>query len=63
VTASRCALLASSACTLDAAQKARVVFELMAEPVILGSEADQHSGRFSIAGNDDLLTLGFVRKP
>jgi|SRR5690349_3439769 len=49
--------------TLDAAQKARVVFGLVIEPVVLRRDADQHSGRFSIAGNDDLLTLGFVQKP
>jgi len=43
----------------DAAQEARVVFELMVEPVILGREADQQSGRFSVAGDDDLLAFGF----
>ena len=49
--------------TLDAAQKPRVIFELIVEPVILGREPDQQSGRFSLAGNDDLLTLGFAQKP
>ncbi len=44
----------------DAAQEARVVFELMVEPVILGREADQQSGRFSVAGDHDLLPFGFA---
>jgi hypothetical protein len=47
---------------LDAAQEARIVFDLIVAPVILGREADQQSGRFSIAGNDDLLVLGLAQK-
>ena len=45
---------------LDAAQKPWVVFEPIIEPVILGREADQQSGRFSVAGDDDLLAFGFA---
>jgi hypothetical protein len=41
--------------TLDAAQEARAVFELV-ERVVLGPEADQHSGWF-------LLPFGFAQKP
>ena len=48
---------------LDAAQKARVVFEPIIEPVTLGPEADHHPGRLSIAGDDDLLAVGFAQKP
>jgi hypothetical protein len=40
-----------------AAQQARVVFEAVIEPVILGPEADQHPGRFPVAGDDDLLAF------
>ena len=47
----------------DAAQKARVIFELVVEPVILGPEADKQSGRFPVAGDDDLLVFGFAQKP
>jgi hypothetical protein len=47
----------------DAAQKARVVFDLIVQPVILRREADQQSGWFSVAGNYDLLALGFAQKP
>jgi len=32
--------------TLDAAEKPRVIFEQIVEPVILGREADQQSGGF-----------------
>src|SRR5262249_17340472 len=49
--------------TLDAAPEPRVVFELIIDPVILGSEADQQSGRFPVAGDNDLLGFGFVQKP
>jgi hypothetical protein len=48
---------------LDAAQKRRIVFEPIIEPIVLGPEADQHSGRFAVASNDDLLGLGFAQKP
>ena len=44
-------------------RKARVVFGLMVEPIVLGREAYQHAGRLPIADNDDLLALGFVQKP
>jgi hypothetical protein len=47
----------------DAAQKARIIFELIIEPIILGREADQQSGRFPVAGDDDLLSFGFAQKP
>ena len=47
----------------DAAQQARVVFEPIIEPVILGPEADQHADQFPVRGNDDLLAFGFARKP
>jgi len=47
----------------DAAQKAPVVFEPVVEPVVLGREADEHSGRFPVAGDDDLLAFGFAQKP
>jgi hypothetical protein len=47
----------------DVAQKARVVFEPTIEPIILGPEADQQSGRFPIAGDDDSLAFGFAQKP
>ena len=47
----------------DAAQKARVVFELVVEPVILGRETHQHSGRLAAAGDDDFLAFGFAQKP
>lgn len=47
---------------LDAAQEARVAFELVVEPVILGPEAYQHPGRFSVAGDDNLLAFGFAQK-
>jgi len=49
--------------TLDAAHKARVIFELIIKPVILGREADQQSGWFSIAGDDNLLGFRFAQKP
>ena len=49
-------------CVVDAAQKARVVFEAVIEPVVLGGEADQHSGRFATSGDDDLLGLGFAQQ-
>jgi hypothetical protein len=45
----------------DAAQKARVIFELIVAPFILGREAYQHAGWFSVAGNHDLLALGFTQ--
>ena len=47
----------------DAASEARIVFELIVEPVIFGREAYQQSGWFSVAGNDNLLGFGFVQKP
>ena len=47
---------------LDSAQEAWIVFELIIEPVVLGREAYQHAGRLSAAGNDNLLSFGFVQK-
>jgi hypothetical protein len=47
----------------DAAQKPRIVFELIIEPIILGYEADQQFGRVSAAGDHDLVTHGFAQKP
>src|SRR5260370_30577841 len=46
----------------DSLEKARVVFQAIVEPVIFGLEADQHSGRLSMAGDDDLVLLGFSQK-
>jgi hypothetical protein len=43
-----------------AAQEARIVFQLIVEPVILGRESDQQSGRSSIACNNDLLAFGLA---
>ena len=48
---------------LDAAQEARVVFEPMIEPVILGPETYRHSGGSAVSGDDDLLAFGFAQKP
>jgi hypothetical protein len=48
---------------LDAAQKPRVIFELIVEPFILRRETYQHTGWFAVAGNDDLLAFGFAQKP
>jgi len=48
---------------LDAAQEARIVFELIVEPIVLGCEAYQHPGRLSVAGDDNLFVLGFTQKP
>jgi len=45
---------------LDAAQKPWVVFEPITEPVIVRRQADQDPGRFSVAGDDDLLPFGFA---
>ena len=47
----------------DAAQKPRVVFEPIIKPIIAGSEADQHPGRFPVPGDDDFFALGFAQKP
>jgi hypothetical protein len=47
----------------DAAQKSRITFEPIIEPIILGPEADQRSGRFAIAGDDDPFAFGFAQKP
>jgi hypothetical protein len=47
----------------DAAKKPRVAFASVIKPVILGLEADQHPGRFPVAGDDDLLAFGFAQKP
>ena len=46
---------------LDAAEKARVVFELIVEPVVFGREADQQSSGFSVTGDNDLLALSFAQ--
>ena len=35
----------------------------MARPIILGPEAAQHPGRFSVACDDDLFVFGFAEKP
>jgi len=40
-----------------------VACEPVIKPIIVGSEADQHPGRLSVAGDDDLLALGFAQKP
>src|SRR4029077_19677327 len=47
----------------DAAHEARVVFELIIEPIIVRRQADQHPDRFPVAGDDDLLAFGFAQKP
>ena len=56
-------LLQALACLLEAAQEARVVFELIVKPIVLQREADQHAGRLPIAGDYDLLVLDFAQKP
>jgi hypothetical protein len=33
------------------------------EPLVLGPEADQHSGWFSVAGDDDFFAFGIMQKP
>src|SRR5215472_9742872 len=38
----------------DPLQETWVVFQLIIEPVVFGLEADQHSGRLPVAGDDDL---------
>jgi hypothetical protein len=48
---------------LNPAQEAWIVFELIIKPIVLGREADQQSGWFTVAGNNDLLALGFAQKP
>jgi thiamine pyrophosphate-dependent acetolactate synthase large subunit-like protein len=48
---------------LDAAQKTRVTFELVIQPIALSPEADQRSGRLPVAGDDNLLAFGFAQKP
>jgi hypothetical protein len=40
---------------VDAAQKARIIFELIIKPVFLGSEVDKHTRWFTVASDDDLL--------
>jgi hypothetical protein len=47
----------------DAAQEPRIIFEPVIKPAILGCEADQQSGRFSIAGDDDPFAFSFAQKP
>src|SRR5216684_5666537 len=50
-------------CLLDAVQEARVVLETVFEPVLFGLEADQHARRLAVTRDDDLLRLGFSKKP
>jgi hypothetical protein len=38
----------------DSAQKARVVFEAVFEPIFFRLESDQHPGRLAMTGNDNL---------
>jgi len=38
------ALSEAVACLIDAAKKSRIVFELIIEPILLGGNADQHTG-------------------
>jgi hypothetical protein len=47
----------------DPAQETLIGFELIVEPVVLGPEPDQHTGRLPVAGDDDPFTLGFAQKP
>ena len=35
-----------------------MVLQAILEPVVLGLEADQHAGRLSVPGDEDLLGLG-----
>jgi hypothetical protein len=44
-------------------QKPRVAFQLIVEPIFLRREADEHTSRLSIAGDDDLVAVRFAQKP
>jgi hypothetical protein len=48
---------------VDAAKKPRIVFASVIDPIILGPEADQYPGQFSVADNYDLLIFSFTQKP
>src|SRR4051794_28383707 len=48
-------------CLFDAAQKTRVVFEPIFEPVLLRLESNRHACRFSVTRDDDLLRLSLTK--
>src|SRR6266852_5521886 len=45
----------------NSAQKARVVFKAVFEPIFFRREPNQHPGRLAVARNDDLLRLSFAK--
>src|SRR5580700_1566693 len=47
---------------VDAAQEARIAFELIIKSVFLGPEAYQHPGRFAVTGDNYLPAFGFAQK-
>ena len=47
---------------LDPAEKTRVGLEAILEPIVFGSEADQHASRFAVPRNDDFLFPGFTQE-
>jgi hypothetical protein len=46
----------------NATEKAHIVFESIVEPVVLGSEAYQHTDRLPVPSDDDLFALGVAQK-
>ena len=45
---------------IDAPKETGIVLQAVVEPFILCAETDQHAGRFAVAGDDNLLCLGFA---
>jgi hypothetical protein len=52
----------AGASPFDPCKESRIVFQPVIEPVVLRTEADQHTGGLAVAGNDDLLILGLAQK-
>ena len=48
---------------LDSAQKSRIVFEPIIEPVLLRFEINQDPGRLAVTCDNDLLRLGLAKIP
>ncbi len=46
---------------IDTAQEARVMFQTIFEPIVFGSESDQHASRLAITRDDDLLPLSLAK--
>ena len=49
-------------CLGYASEKLRIVLQTIVEPIVLGLEANQHTGRLSVPRDQDLLGLGQAQK-